>query len=68
MADEGHDGAGGEPESHNEVPTGRHTETPAWKDNSLAHVAWIVLAILALGMILSSFGDCTANCVSGSRR
>lgn len=50
MMDERHDGAGGEP--------------PHGKDNSLAHVAWIVLAILALGMILSSLGDCTSNCVS----
>ncbi len=64
MADEGHDGADGGPESHKEVPPGGTPSPPHGKDNSFAHVVWIVLAILVLGMILSSFGDCTGNCVS----
>lgn len=57
-------GPGGEPESHDEVPQSSAPKIPPYKDHSFAHVAWIILGILALGMILSTFGDCTANCVS----
>ncbi|MFC8172349.1 hypothetical protein ACFUJ0_00395 [Streptomyces sp. NPDC057242] len=65
MAAEEHGGPGGGPENRNEVPQSSAPRTPPEKDHSFAHVAWIVLAILVFGMILSTAaGDCSAACVS----
>lgn len=64
MAEEGHDGPSGEPESHNEVPQNSGRKPPP--GNDFAHVAWIVLALIVFGMILTvASGDCS-NCDSSN--
>lgn len=64
MAAEGHDGPGGEPESHDEVPqSSAPRKIPS--GNDFAHVAWIVLALFLFGLILtaaSGTGDCSPHC------
>ncbi|GAA1190120.1 hypothetical protein GCM10009664_64340 [Kitasatospora gansuensis] len=62
MAAEGHDGPSGEPESHKEVPQSSGRKIPS--GNDFAHVAWIVLALIVFGLILTAAsGDCSgANC------
>lgn len=64
MAAEGHDGPSGEPESHNEVPqSSSPRKIPP--GNDFAHVAWIVLALIVFGLIMtaaSGAGDCSVHC------
>ncbi len=63
MAAEGHDGPSGEPESHNQVPQNSAPKTPLGIGD-FAHVAWIVLALIIFGLILTAAsGDCS-NCDS----
>lgn len=65
MAPEGHDGPSGEPESHNEVPQSSAPKTSLGKD--FAHVAWIVLALILFGLILTvAAGDCSPHCASNT--
>ncbi|BAJ31665.1 MULTISPECIES: hypothetical protein [Kitasatospora] len=66
MAAEGSDGPGGEPGEDGGVPPrGAPRVPPEGRERPFLHVAWIILAVLVLGLVLSTAsGGCTAGCVS----
>ncbi|MFJ8443435.1 GATA-type transcription factor [Kitasatospora griseola] len=65
MAAEEHDGPSGESESHNQVPQ-NSAPRKIPPGNDFVHVAWIVLALIVFGLILTAAsGDCS-NCDSSN--
>lgn len=63
MAAEERDGPSDESESHDEVPQKSAPKISLGKD--FAHVAWIVLALIVFGLIMtaaSGTGDCSPHC------